>query len=120
MMVIDADYFKSLADLPDGFERINRMFGEMMQERDDARDIASAAGRGHRAQTSANIALKERVDELLAANGDLVQRRQASNDHLRAVLRETVARSPAADKAAEFLGMSVPPVPAVSGNDGEA
>lgn len=113
MMIIDADYFKSLAALPDGFERINRMFGEMMHERDDARDIAAAAGKGYSVAMAANREFVGRVMEL-------EDRTTQAEILLRDVVKTMQSRTPEADAAADFLGIKVPTEPAVSGNDGEA
>ena len=87
MQVIDADYWKSIAALPDGFERIDRAFGSIMAERDEAREIAAASARGHSAMIAAAAALKSRVDELLAANSAEIDKRRETRRHLETVTR---------------------------------
>jgi hypothetical protein len=124
MQVIDAQYWKSIADLPDGFERINRAFGAIMAERDEAKGLASAAARGHSAQLSASRALKERVDELIAANNREIEDKREARRHVKTLTR-ALANSEGNDpgallafaRALDYLGWTGPSGPAIPGNE---
>lgn len=122
MQVIDADYWKSIAALPDGFERIDRAFGSIMAERDEAREVAAASARGHSAMIAAAAALKSRVDELLAANSAEIDKRRETRRHLVTVTR-ALGRAEGDDpgalmayaRALDYLGWIGPNGPAVPG-----
>lgn len=124
MQVIDADYWKSISALPDGFERINRAFVAIMAERDEARDLAATAARGHSAQLSASRALKERVDELLAANNREIEDKREARRYVKTLTRalgSTEGSDPGAlmalARALDYLGWIGPNGPAIPGND---
>ena len=83
LQVIDTEYFRGFFALPDGAERLERMFGQMMDERDEARDLAKAAAAGFKAAEAHADKSLARADELLAANTTGVAHRRALADLLR-------------------------------------
>lgn len=40
MQEIDEAYIRAIAELPDGFERLKRWIGQMIEDRDTAQEIA--------------------------------------------------------------------------------
>ena len=79
MQVIDEDYIRGIAELPDGWTRLKDWFGSMMQQRDDAQAIALMCVR----QTKD---LKRQNRDLQAANTREVHARRDQRIELQAEL----------------------------------